>query len=81
MDIFRLRRIHNDASIIDEIVDEEFARKNSLFVFGKNGRTGRTEVMERDWHAVKERLLLDLAWAACRRSKSSTRITKAAANC
>ncbi len=62
MDIFRLRRIHNDASIIDEIVDEEFARRNSLFVFGKNGRTGRTEVMERDWHAVKERLLLDLAW-------------------
>lgn len=62
LDIFRLRRIHNDASIIDEIVDEEFARKNSLFVYGKNGRTGRTEVMERDWHAVKERLLLDLAW-------------------
>jgi stage V sporulation protein R len=62
MDIFRLRRIHNDASLIDEIVDEEFARKNSLFVFGRNGRTGRTEVVERDWRVVKERLLLDLAW-------------------
>jgi stage V sporulation protein R len=62
LDIFRLRRIHNDATIIDEIVDEEFARRNSLFVYGKNGRTGRTEVVERDWEAVKERLLLDLAW-------------------
>ena len=61
-DIFRLRRVHNDASIIDEIVDEEFARTNALFVYGKNSRTGRTEVTERDWHAVKERLLLDLAW-------------------
>jgi stage V sporulation protein R len=62
LDMFRLRRIHNDASIIDEIVDEDFARRNSLFVYGKNGRTGRTEVMERGWQAVKERLLLDLAW-------------------
>jgi stage V sporulation protein R len=62
LDMFRLRRIHNDASIIDEIVDEEFARRNSLFLFGKNGRTGRTEVMDRGWQAVKERLLLDLAW-------------------
>ena len=62
LDMFRLRRIHNDASLIDEIVDEDFASRNSLFVFGKNGRTGRTEVIERDWRAVKERLLLDLAW-------------------
>jgi len=62
LDIFRLRRIHNDASLIDEIVDEDFASRNSLFVFGKNGRTGRTEVTDRDWRAVKERLLLDLAW-------------------
>lgn len=62
MDLFRLRRVHNDASILDAIVDEDFARRNSLFVYGKNGRTGRNEVVERDWHAVKERLLLDLAW-------------------
>ncbi|MDZ4774899.1 MAG: SpoVR family protein [Planctomycetota bacterium] len=62
LDIFRLRRVHNDASLLDEIVDEEFARANALFVYGKNSRTGRTEVTERDWHVVKERLLLDLAW-------------------
>ena len=62
LDLFRLRRVHNDASLIDAIVDEDFARTNALFVFGKNNRTGRTEVTERDWRAVKERLLLDLAW-------------------
>lgn len=62
LDLFRLRRVHNDASLIDAIVDEEFARANALFVFGKNNRTGRTEVAERDWRVVKERLLLDLAW-------------------
>ncbi|MBL8859310.1 MAG: SpoVR family protein [Planctomycetes bacterium] len=62
LDIFRLRRIHNDASLIDALVDEEFARNNALFVYGKNSRTGRTEVTERDWRAVKDRLLLDLAW-------------------
>jgi stage V sporulation protein R len=62
LDIFRLRRIHNDASFIDEIVDEDFATKNELFVFGKNSRTGRTEVLDRSWLQVKEKLLQELAW-------------------
>ena len=62
LDIFRLRKIHNDASFIDEIVDEEFAEKNELFVYGKNSRTGRTEVLDRGWRTVKERLLQELAW-------------------
>lgn len=62
LDIFRLRRIHNDASFIDEIVDEEFATQNELFVFGKNSRTGRTEVLDRSWLQVKEKLLQELAW-------------------
>ncbi|MFN0242890.1 MAG: SpoVR family protein [Planctomycetota bacterium] len=61
-DLFRLRRVHNDASFIDEIVDEEFAAKSELFLFGKNSRTGRTEVVDRGWRHVKERLLQELAW-------------------
>lgn len=61
-DLFRLRRVHNDASFIDEIVDEEFATKSELFLFGKNSRTGRTEVVDRGWRHVKERLLQELAW-------------------
>ena len=61
-DIFRLRRMHNDASFIDEVFDEPFVRKNQLFVYGRNHRTGRTEVIDRDWIEVKQRLLQQLAW-------------------
>jgi len=62
MDLFRLRRVHNDASFVDEMVDEEFAERSQLFVYGRNGRTGRTEVLERSFREVKEKLLQDLAW-------------------
>jgi len=62
MDIFRLRRVHNDASFVDALVDEEFAEKSELFVYGRNGRTGRTEVLERSFREVKEKLLQELAW-------------------
>ena len=62
LDLFRLRRMHNDASFLDAIADEEFAEHSSLFVYGKNSRTGRTEVIERDWKTVKEKLLQELSW-------------------
>lgn len=61
-DLFRLRRVHNDASFVDELVDESFAQKSQLFLYGKNARTGRTEVLDRDWREVKEKLLQELAW-------------------
>jgi stage V sporulation protein R len=61
-DLFRLRRVHNDASFVDELVDEGFVVRAELFLFGPNQRSGRTEVEGREWRAVKERLLLDLAW-------------------
>lgn len=61
-DLFRLRRVHNDASFIDELVDEDFAQKSQLFLYGKNTRTGRTEVLDRNWREVKEKLLQELAW-------------------
>ena len=61
-DLFRLRRVHNDVSFIDEVVDEEFAAENQLFVYRKNVRTGRTEVADRHWTAIKEQLLRELSW-------------------
>jgi len=64
LDIFRLRRVHNDASFIDEVFDEEFAKKNQLFVYGRNHRTGRTEVLDRDWMEVKQKLLQSLTWGS-----------------
>ena len=61
-DIFRLRRIHNDATFVDELVDEEFVERQLMFVYDRNGRSGRAEVADRDWRAVKRRVLLDLSW-------------------
>lgn len=63
-DIFRLRRVHNDASFIDELVDEKFAKMNQLFVSGTNPRTGRREVVDRDWRKTKEQLLQQLSWGS-----------------
>ncbi len=61
-DIFQLRRIHNDVSFIDHVVDEEFAENNQLFVYRRNGRTGKNVVVDRDWVAIKEQLLRELSW-------------------
>ena len=61
-DLLRLRRIHNDATFVDEILDEEFCERQAMFVYGKNTRSGRSEVSDRDWRQVKQRLLGDLSW-------------------
>ncbi|MBK8179102.1 MAG: SpoVR family protein [Planctomycetes bacterium] len=61
-DLFRLRRAHNDASLIDQLVDAEFVERSRLFLYGANPKTGRAEVVERDPGRVKARLLQDLAW-------------------
>jgi stage V sporulation protein R len=62
LDIFHLRRIHNDVSFIDEVMDESFAAKSQLFVVEHDGRTGEAQVGSRDWRQVKERLLQNLTW-------------------
>jgi stage V sporulation protein R len=61
-DIFRLRRVHNDASFLDELIDQGFVESQAMFLYGKNARSGRTEVLDRDWKKIKARLLVDLAW-------------------
>jgi len=61
-DVFALRRMHSDASFIDAVMDEEYCLKHELFVYGKNPRTGRIEVLDRDWRKVKQKILLDLSW-------------------
>jgi stage V sporulation protein R len=61
-DLFQLRRVHNDVSFIDHVVDEDFARSNQLFVYRRNARTGKNVVVDRDWVAIKEQLLRELSW-------------------
>jgi len=61
MDLFRLRATHNDVSFIDTVVDEEFAHRSNLFLYNRNPRTGRMEVADRDWQAIKSELLASMA--------------------
>ena len=61
-DLMRLRRIHNDATFVDELFDEEFCQRQEMFLYGKSARSGRTEVAGRDWREIKQRLLFDLSW-------------------
>ncbi len=61
-DLFQLRRIHNDTSFVDELVDEEFAHEHQLFLYSRNPRSGKMEVEDRDWRKIKEQLLLGLTW-------------------
>jgi len=62
LDIFRLRRVHNDASLIDLLVDAKFVERQKLFLYGQNAKNGRIEVVERDPQRVKAKLMQDLAW-------------------
>jgi len=61
LDLFRLRAVHNDVSFIDRVVDEEFAQRSELFLYNRNQRTGRMEVADRDWRAIKTQLLAQMA--------------------
>ena len=62
LDIFRLRRIHNDVSFLDEVMDEAFAASSQLFLVERDERSGEAQVGSRDWRQVKERLLQNLTW-------------------
>ena len=62
LDLFKLRKIHNDTSFIDALVDEEFAERCSLFVYDRNSKSGALEVADRGWVEVKRRLLQGLSW-------------------
>jgi stage V sporulation protein R len=55
--IFEVRKIYNDVSFVDEFLTEEFAEDQKLFVYGLNRRTGRYEIVDRDYRKVKEQLL------------------------
>ena len=64
LDLFRLRSIHNDITLIDEVMDEAFTAQSSLFVIQRGGR-GKAEgprIGSRAHDEVKESLLKNLAW-------------------
>ena len=58
--IFEVRRTHNDVTFLDTFLNEEFCEAQKLFNYGINRRTGRYEIIDRDWRKVKRQLLYAL---------------------
>jgi stage V sporulation protein R len=59
--IFEVRKIYNDVTFIDEFFSEDFCRRHQLFTYAFNKQTGEYEIESRDFRAVKEKLLFNLA--------------------
>ncbi|MEX1026101.1 MAG: SpoVR family protein [Planctomycetota bacterium] len=55
-DLFMLRRVHNDVSLVDKIVDEEFARRHLACLVGAAGRDIE------DWRELKAWVLTQISW-------------------
>ena len=59
-DIFQLRRVHNDVSLVHKLVDEEFAQRHVRpMCVGPRGEQGGSAP---EWEEMKSWLLLQLAW-------------------
>lgn len=58
--IFQVRAIYNDMTFVDEFLTEEFCREQRLFTYSLNERNDRYEIADRDFRAVKEKLLFQL---------------------
>ena len=58
--IFEVRRHYNDLTFIDEYLTPDFVRKHGLFTYEFNPMTGQYVISDRDFKAVKEKLLFQL---------------------
>ena len=55
--LFEVRKLYNDITFIDEFLTEDFARRNKMFSYIFNKKTGNWEIESRDFHKIKQRLL------------------------
>ncbi|MBI4410420.1 MAG: SpoVR family protein [Gemmatimonadetes bacterium] len=58
--MFEVRRHYNDVTFIDEFLTPDFVRKHGLFVYEYHPSTGQYVISDRDFAAVKEKLLFGL---------------------
>ncbi len=58
--IFEVRRLYNDVTFIDEFLTPEFVRKHGLFTYEYDRASGQYVISDRDFGAVKEKLLFSL---------------------
>ena len=59
--IFLCRAVHNDVTFLDEYLTEEFCHRHKLFVYRFDRESGKRQIVTRDFVAVKEQLLRQLA--------------------
>jgi stage V sporulation protein R len=58
--IFEVRKHYNDVTFIDEFLTPEFCVEQKLFVYGFNEKGNRWEILDREFHKVKRKLLQQL---------------------
>ena len=58
--IFEIRKSHNDISFINEFLTPEFCNRQQIFTYKYNPRTQRMEIDNRDFEAIKQKLLSQL---------------------
>jgi stage V sporulation protein R len=58
--IFEVRKLYNDVMFIDAFLSPEFCREHKLFVYEYNDRNNLYEITDRDFIAIKQKLLFSL---------------------
>ncbi len=58
--VFEVRRHYNDVTFIDEFLTPEFAREKLMFNYDYNKKSDNWEIADREFKAIKERLLFQL---------------------
>ncbi|MEL6543163.1 MAG: SpoVR family protein [Myxococcota bacterium] len=55
--IFEVRRHYNDVTFIDEFLTLDFCKDHNLFTYGYNKKSGDWEITDREFKAIKDKLL------------------------
>jgi len=55
--IFEVRRLHCDATFLDEFLTPEFCEEQGLFVSDTNPKTGKTTISSREFNEIKQQML------------------------
>jgi stage V sporulation protein R len=58
--IFEVRKMYNDVMFIDAFLTPEFCREHKLFVYAYNERSNFYEISDREFKAIKQKLLFSL---------------------
>ncbi|MBN19950.1 MAG: SpoVR family protein [Bdellovibrionaceae bacterium] len=58
--IFEVRKVYNDLTFIDAYLTPEFVERQKLYTYEFNRRTNQYEIVDRDFHNIKEKLLAGL---------------------